>query len=357
MLSPRQILHKYLISFQLIKKLITTTFLFVNIQAELGVNTRSYMKTYLVTGGCGFIGSHLVDALLAAGHHVIVIDNLSSGKHENISSQVELIVDDIRNQALITQLMARVDGCFHLAAIVSPELSNLHWVETNQVNLAGTITVFNAAKQGNRRIPVVYTSSSAVYGDNPHIPLVEAATPHPLTAYGLDKLCCEYHARIGWEIHGIPTVGLRLFNVYGSRQDISSPYSGVISLFFDKISKNQNITIYGDGEQTRDFIYVADVVRFFIASMQQLQQGHAVYNICSGTSISINQLKDLIGETLGKSVKTHYQERRAGDIYHSIGNGNKAKHELGLEAKYSLPKGLQELTSYFNQFSNFSSGS
>ncbi|CAN5447412.1 SDR family oxidoreductase [soil metagenome] len=311
------------------------------------------MKTYLVTGGCGFIGSHLVEALIKEGHEVIVVDNLTTGKRENIPKNVELIIDDIRNQQLLNLLMARVDGCFHLAAVVSTELSNLYWVETNQVNLSGTINIFNAAKRGRMglAVPVVYTSSSAIYGNNTQFPLAETEIPYPLTAYGIDKLGCEFHARIGWQIHGIPTVGLRLFNVYGPRQNINSVYSGVISLFFDKINQEQPITIYGDGEQTRDFIYVEDVVQAFIKSMNNVTQGNRVYNICTQQTTSINQLKDLIGEILHKPVNSIYTQARKGDVYQSIGNPNKARQELGLTVSCSLPQGLQKLADYLHSSS------
>jgi UDP-glucose 4-epimerase len=311
---------------------------------------RQERKSYLVTGGCGFIGSNLVDKLLDFGHHVIVIDDLSSGKTSNLSTKAELIIGDIRDQELVETLMLRVEGCFHLAAIVSVEHSNKEWFKSSSVNLGGTIQIFNAAKKGlnDLPIPVVYASSAATYGNNSHYPLNEALLVSPLNAYGADKLACELHALVAWEVFQIPTMGFRFFNVYGLRSDPNSMYSGVISKFIDSIRQSKPITINGDGNQTRDFTYVKDVVSFLYQGMQTLMREQfigQVYNVCTGHETSVKQLSEFIGEIINNTVETLYAKPRCGDIYRSLGCPLKAKHDLQQEAKYNLKAGL---TDYLN---------
>src|SRR6185437_16521969 len=195
------------------------------------------MALYLVTGGAGFIGSHLTDALLKRGDQVRVLDNLSTGKWENLDSKATLIVGDIADAGTVARAMDGVDGCFHLAAVASVELGNRDWLGTHRANLTGAITIFDAARRArpDRTVPVVYASSAAVYGDNPNLPLAETAQTRPMSAYGADKLGCELHGRVAAHVHGVRTVGCRFFNVYGPRQDPGSPYSGVISIFFNRI--------------------------------------------------------------------------------------------------------------------------
>lgn len=203
------------------------------------------MGTYLVTGGCGFIGSHLVDALLGGGHEVRVVDDLSTGKRENLPDGVELFLGDVADGALMRRAMMDVDGCFHLAAVASVQRGNEDWLGTHRVNLTGAVTVFDLARncRPSGPVPVVYASSAAVYGDNPALPLAEDAATRPLSAYGADKLGCELHARVAWLVHRVPNVGFRFFNVYGPRQDPKSPYSGVIAIFAGKVAARQQITV------------------------------------------------------------------------------------------------------------------
>lgn len=311
------------------------------------------MSKYLVTGGCGFIGSHLVESLLNDGHKVVVLDNLSTGKLSNIDAdKCEMHIGDILNEQLVIDLMNQVDGCFHLAAVASVEQSNIEWQKTHQINLSASINVFNAARANkirNRAIPVVYASSAAVYGDNIETPLNESSIAHPLTAYGADKLGSEQHARVAHLVHGVPTTGLRFFNVYGPRQDPNSPYSGVISIFANRIIKNQDINIFGDGSQTRDFVYVKDVVRFLRASMIKNNGHHYVYNVCTGKAASVNQIAlNLIRLCKSKS-QIHYQKARSGDIKTSSGNPEKANIALDTVANTKLYDGLNELLSWFSQ--------
>lgn len=302
------------------------------------------MATYLVTGGCGFIGSNLVDALIDQGHRVRVIDDLSTGKRENLHPSAELIVGDICDKALVTNAIAETDGCFHLAAIASVERSIHHWQETHRVNLSGTIAIFDAAKtaKNGKAVPVVYASSAAIYGDNASMPLTERELPRPLTAYGADKLACELHARVGSLVHDVPSMGLRFFNVYGPRQDPASPYSGVISVFVDRISRGEPISIFGDGGQCRDFVYVGDVVRFLIAGMRHSSRQQDVVNVCTGRMVTVNQLAQTISSLSGRPLKIDRQPARNGDIRVSLGDPDRAHRNLGIRAEVDLGEGLKQ---------------
>lgn len=296
------------------------------------------MANYLVTGGCGFIGSHLTDALLEKGHAVRILDDLSTGKRSNVSSDCDIVVGDVSDAAAVNAAMSGMDGCFHLAAIASVQRSNEEWVRTHDVNQTGSVNVFDAAKAN--KLPVVYASSAAVYGDNPNMPLDEAADTLPLTAYGADKLGSELHGRVATLMHGVPTVGLRFFNVYGPRQDPSSPYSGVISIFMDRIMGNQALTVFGDGLQTRDFVYVGDVVRFLLASMDTADLTPRAYNVCTGKSVTINELADTLIQITGNAVEVTHLEARTGDIRISLGNPEKAAEQLAIRAENNLTQGL-----------------
>ncbi len=201
--------------------------------AKVGGLSR-YMK-FLVTGGCGFIGSHIVDALIDGGHEVVVIDNLVSGQLENLNSSARLVIGDIRSNGDVEKACDGVDGCFHMAAIASVEEARVNWLYTNSVNAGGTITLFSHSSKTNK-FPIVYASSAAVYGNPEKLPLNENSVTKPINAYGVDKLSCELHAKVAANIHGVSNVGLRFFNVYGPRQNPESPYSGVISIF----SKSRN---------------------------------------------------------------------------------------------------------------------
>lgn len=310
-------------------------------------------KTYLVTGGCGFIGSHLVDQLIHAHHQVIVLDNLSSGKRANLHPQAELVIGDIRDIHLAQSLMKRVEGCFHLAAIVSVELCNRNWVDSHAVNLTGTLNIFDAAQsahKNNKPIPVIYASSCAVYGDNTDLPLNETACPTPISAYGIDKLGCEYHAQIATRIHGVPTTGLRFFNVYGPRQDPHSPYSGVISIFLEKLLQGGKLPIYGDGEQTRDFIYITDVVATCIKAMQlQPEKQSPIYNVCTGKVSTINNLAKLLSHLLQKPLTIDYLPSRPEDISHSQGNPAKIYTAFDIKTHLPLEAGLHQLIQFIGK--------
>lgn len=299
------------------------------------------MASYLVTGGCGFIGRHLVKALLDAGHTVRVLDNLSTGKKELLDGRASLMVGDITDRAALDAGMQDMDGCFHLAAIASVERSRIEWEYTHHVNLSGTVGVFASAARINRPVPVVYASSAAVYGDSVSLPLKESLAVMPLTAYGADKFACELHGQVAWLIHHVPAIGLRFFNVYGAGQDPASMYSGVISIFAERIKNGQELMVYGDGEQTRDFIFVADVVEHLLAAMRAATQGHHVLNVCTGVATSVNQLAHMIADVAEKPLHLSHAPARSGDIRASLGDTTQAKHLLGIGAQTPLKEGLK----------------
>jgi len=303
------------------------------------------MSLYLVTGGAGFIGSHLCDALLARGDEVRVLDDLSTGRRANVPAQAGLIVGDIADPAAALAATDGIDGCFHLAAIASVERGINDWPGTHRVNLSGTISIFDAIRRHGTKAPVVYASSAAVYGDCRTIPIAETAERRPLSAYGADKYGCELHAITASHVHGIVTVGLRFFNVYGARQDPRSPYSGVISIFADRIPRGEPIVIYGDGEQTRDFVHVSDVVAALLAAMRLRPETASAFNVCTGVATSILELAGAIGAITGKPPNVGHGPPRAGEIRHSLGDPAAMRQALGLGSMFNLRDGLTDLLS------------
>ena len=308
------------------------------------------MSKYLVTGGCGFIGSHLTDQLIEDGHKVLVLDNLSSGFLSNLNPKAEFIEGDIRDKSTVKDIIDQVDGCFHLAAIASVDVSVKKWSETHETNLTGTINIFESiTERANGPIPVVYASSAAIYGDNASVPLCETVQPSPLTPYGVDKLSCELHARIAHLIHNIPSIGLRFFNVYGPRQDPKSPYSGVISIFIEKIMNNLPVTIFGDGTQTRDFVYVADVVQMLKIGMEEHFHQCHILNVCTGRSTSVLGLADIISSVAQKALKKDFAPAKSGDIHISLGSPEKSLRRLNKKANTRLGEGLEKTVAFMNK--------
>ncbi len=306
-------------------------------------------ETFLVTGGAGFIGSHLVAALLADGHRVRVVDDLSTGRRENLPDGVSFIEGSITDAALMQDAVGGIAGCFHLAAIASVERGIAAWLATHQVNLGGLITLFEAIRALPAPVPVVYASSAAVYGDAATLPITEETTTRPLSAYGADKLGCEQHALVASHVHGIPTLGLRFFNVYGPRQDPRSPYSGVISIFCDRLRAGQPIAVFGDGAQTRDFVFVADVVAALGAAMARLRAGRvtpasvfpaSVFNVCTGRATSVRDLAETIAGLCGRRADMRFAPARKGEIRHSLGAPEAMQAALGLGDPVPLRHGL-----------------
>ena len=300
------------------------------------------MARFLVTGGAGFIGSHLVDALLDEGHAVRVLDDLSSGHRNNLPKQVELTEADVTDPVAVERAFDGVDGCFHLAAIASVARSHREWLCTHQVNLTGTINVFDQARPSphHREIPVVYASTAAIYGNCGSFPVDEESPAAPLSAYGADKHACELHARVAGAIHGVPTVGLRFFNLYGPRQDPLSPYSGVISLFADRLLRGEPVEIFGDGEHARDFTYIHDAVGALLRAMPAANTSAFVFNVCTGKATSVRSLAQLMAELCGTELVVHHRPARCGDIRISIGDPRRAAERLGFTAQTTLSDGL-----------------
>jgi UDP-glucose 4-epimerase len=298
---------------------------------------------YAITGGAGFIGSHLADFLLAEGHDIRILDDLSTGKIENVDPRAELLRGDVADPAAVALLLHGATGCFHLAAIASVARSNEEWLAVHRVNQAGTVAVLDGARR-SAGLPVVYASSAAVYGTVEGV-AHEGLVPAPQTAYGVDKYGSELHARIGFAVHRVPSIGLRFFNVFGPRQDPSSPYSGVISIFARKMAEGAPITVHGDGKQTRDFVFVSDVVAHLVASMRQIaaQPAADVLNVCTGREITILDLVAALGRLWNKTPAVTHGPARAGDIRRSIGSPERAMAILGIRAEVTLDEGLRAI--------------
>lgn len=304
------------------------------------------MSTYTITGGAGFIGSHLADALLGAGHTVRVLDDLSSGSLDNLDARCVFFEGDVRDRDVVMAAMKGADGCFHLAAIASVERGNQDWLGTHAVNQTGSIVVLDCARALGG-IPVVYASSAAVYGDCGEVSVREDHGAAPMSAYGADKRGSELHARVAFAVHGVPSVGLRFFNVYGPRQDPLSPYSGVISIFARLAADGELMTVHGDGSQTRDFVYVSDVVAHLQQAMRVVHRTKMaqIVNVCTGRATSVLDLAQALvnaGATTGRGrARVVHGEERLGDIRHSVGNPDAAVALLGLRAGVLLEDGLR----------------
>lgn len=300
------------------------------------------MSVYLVTGGAGFIGSHLVDSLLADGHRVRVLDDLSTGRRSNLDARAEFVEGDVGDSAVVARACAGADAIVHLAAIASVQRGNEDWAGTHRTNLTAAIHVFDAARRARAGapVPVIYASSAAIYGDNPDLPLVETARPRPLSAYGADKLGCEQHARVGGVVHGVPTAGFRFFNVFGPRQDPKSPYSGVISIFADRVRAGMPCTIQGDGGQARDFVYVSDVVSALRTGLAAASTDAPVFNVGTGVSTRIADLARVLQRLAGSSAGPEFVAARPGDIRMSLCDPAKLK-ALGWRPGTTLEEGLR----------------
>ncbi len=299
------------------------------------------MSGFLVTGGAGFIGSHLADALLAAGHRVRVLDDFSTGRRGNLDPRCEIVVGDVADLPAVRAALSGMDGCFHLAAIASVVRGNEDWLGTHRANQTGTISVFQAARDLGG-LPVVYASSAAVYGDLGGAVAHEGLLPAPLTAYGADKLGSELHARVAWHVHGVPTLGVRFFNIYGPRQDPASPYSGVVSIFAARLAAGAALTVHGEGTQIRDFVYVADAVAHLLAGMRHLAQagGCAALNVCTGHGTTVLDLAQTLARLYGRPPRLLHAPLRHGDIARSLGDPTLAIETLGVRAETPLAEGL-----------------
>jgi UDP-glucose 4-epimerase len=304
----------------------------------------------LVTGGAGFIGSHLVEALVSEKCEVTVVDNLSSGHLANLEAFKEMVTfyqGDIRQMDILDKAAAGCDVIFHLAAMVSvPQTVDLP-VESARINDIGTLNVFEAARcQKVRRL--VFSSSCAVYGDDPVLPKTEDMNPRPTSPYAVQKLAAEHYARVYDELYGLEAVCLRYFNVFGPRQDPSSPYSGVISIFMTRAALNKAPVIFGDGHQTRDFVYVKDVVNANLLAAAMNKPRGSIFNIGTGNQVSINRLWELIAALGGRqNLKPEYEPARAGDIAHSYAAMDFTKTSLKFNPAFSMEQGLEKTFEWY----------
>lgn len=302
------------------------------------------MSFYLITGGAGFIGSNIVEVLLDRGERIRVLDNFSTGKRDNLrpfSNRIELVEGDIRSYHIVREATEDIDFILHQAALPSVPRSIKDPITTNDVNVTGTLNLLQAARDsGVKR--VVYASSSSVYGDLEALPKTEEMLPKPLSPYAVSKMAGEKYCQVFTQIYGLETVSLRYFNVFGPRQDPSSQYSAVIPKFVRSIIQGISPTVHGDGEQSRDFTFVENVVQ---ANLLACEQGYEkldgeVFNIACGRRITINMLIQSINHLLSSNITPEYVETRPGDVKHSLANIGKAQQFLGYKPETDFNKGL-----------------
>ena len=302
------------------------------------------MDTYLVTGGAGFIGSHIVDALVKNGEKVRVIDNLSTGNAANLEhliNDIEFIEGDIRDTNLLDKAMKGVDFCFHEAALPSVARSVEDPITVNQVNIDGTLNLLFAAKK-NKVKRFIYAGSSSAYGDSPSLPKKEDMKPHPLSPYAVSKLTGEYYCGVFYSVYGLETLCLRYFNVFGPRQDPNSQYAAVIPKFITCFLRNTSPQIYGDGTQSRDFTYIDNVVYANMLAAKAKSTSGQVLNIACGRRTSLNDLVELLKNLLSSKVSPDYAEPRSGDIKHSLADISEVRHILGYSPKTSFEQGIKK---------------
>ncbi len=301
-------------------------------------------KLVVVTGGAGFIGSHIAWEL-SRDNDVIVIDNLYTGIRENVPPAAKFVQADIRDYEAIAELISNADYVFHEAAQVSVVESVRDPVFTEEVNVIGTLNILRALLDGHGKL--IFASSAAVYGDNPNLPLRETERPRPLSPYGVTKATAEEYLRVYHELYGLPVVALRYFNVFGPRQS-ANQYAGVISVFINRALKNEPLVIFGDGKQTRDFIYVKDVVKANLLVAESRRANGGVFNVATGRQTSILELAMKILEITGANTSILFDKPRPGDIRHSLADISEIK-KLGFEPEWSLEEGLKKTVEWYRK--------
>ena len=309
------------------------------------------MSTYLVTGGAGFIGSNIVGELLQRGHSVRIIDDFSTGREENIKdflSQVELIEGDIRNHDSVERAVKGADYILHQAALASVPRSIADPEATNQVNVQGTLNLLDAARKNSVK-RFVYASSSSVYGDSEELPKVETMPSNPKSPYAVSKLAAEWYCRVYSGIYKLPTVSLRYFNVFGPKQDPNSQYSAVIPLFIKALLRGEQSTIFGDGEQSRDFTYIENVVNANLLACEADVNGGEVFNIACGTRYTLNELYNKLKELIGADVEPIFEPTRSGDVKHSQANIDQISSALQYRISVEFDKGLERTVHWYQQ--------
>lgn len=309
-------------------------------------------ELYLVTGGAGFIGSNIAERLVKDGQKVRVIDNLSTGKVENMDSfigKAEFIHGDIRYLNTVNEAMTDVDYVIHQAALPSVPRSVETPIESNDNNTNGTLNILYAAKEnGVKR--VVYAASSSAYGESPTLPKVETMKPDPLSPYAVNKLVGEYYCSVFSTVYGLETVALRYFNVFGPRQDPTSYYSAVIPKFIKAMLEGTQPTIFGDGEQSRDFTYIDNVVNANLLACKAPKAAGQMMNLACGDRMTLNDLVKHLQDILGVNIDAVYEPERKGDIKHSLSDITKAKELLGFEVAVPLYDGLKKTAEWFKEF-------
>ena len=306
------------------------------------------MKKILITGGAGFIGSHLTDLLLKQGNFVRILDNFSSGKLKNLPTgnpNLEILTGDIRNQDEVAEAVKGIDGVVHLAAVASVQASVEDPDSTHGSNFIGTLNLLEDCRREKIK-RFLYASSAAVYGDVTTLPVSEDTPLNPLTPYAADKLAGEYYLDFYRREHRIEPGIFRFFNVFGPRQDPSSPYSGVISIFADRSISKQPITVFGDGEQTRDFIYVNDLTRILLQALNSDTIETGPVNVGTGQQTSINKIIDTLGHIQQQKLTVSYASPRPGDIKYSVADISRLQTRFAFKPEVSLKQGLKKLLDY-----------
>jgi len=309
------------------------------------------MAVYVVTGGAGFIGSHIVEELLHRNETVRVIDNFSTGKWENVEpfeGSAEIIEADIAEGKNLPGFLKGADYVIHEAAIPSVPKSILDPVRSHHANVNGTLQLLNASREANVK-RIVYASSSSVYGDSKTLPKHEGMMPNPLSPYGAQKLFAEIYCQVFSRAYGLETVSLRYFNVFGPRQDSTSQYSGVLALFIPAVLQNKRPTIYGDGLQSRDFTYVQNVVAANLQACTVPVVAGQVFNVACGDRITVNSMLQQINKITAKDIAPIYADPRPGDIKHSQADITRAKEHLGYQPKVSFEEGLRNTIEWYRK--------
>ena len=310
-------------------------------------NKRQNNVKVVVTGGAGFIGSHVTDALVLRGFEVHVIDNLSAGKKENVNPKAVFHRADIRELAALSPIIKGAQFVFHLAALPRVQYSIEHPKETHDVNVTGTLNVLMASKEGGV-MRVIYSASSSAYGNQKTLPLREDMIPMPKSPYGLHKYIGEQYALFWHKLYKIPVVSLRYFNVFGPRQRIRSQYAAVVPRFIDSVLKNEYATIYGDGNQSRDFCYVDNVILANILAMQSKSDFNGeVFNVAHGSQIKVNEVKKVIEKYTNKKLDLEKRPPRLGDVRHTHADISKAKRLLGYNPTVNFNEGLKQTIEWF----------
>lgn len=307
------------------------------------------MAKYLVTGGAGFIGSHIVERLVREGESVRVLDNFATGKRENLApfaGKIDLCEGDLRNPADCAKACAGVEVVFHEGAVPSVPKSVEDPITTHQANVDGTFNILMAARDAKCR-RLIFAASSSAYGDQPELPKRETMCPAPLSPYAVHKLLGEYYLSVFNKCYGLETLALRYFNVFGSRQDPKSQYAAAIPAFVTCILRGESPTIYGDGEQTRDFTFIDNVVQANLLAAKAPKVAGQVVNIACGECVSVNQIIAQINQLLGRNVPPKYVPERAGDVKHSLADISLARQVIGFEPIVSFADGLKRAIEWY----------